>query len=61
MTDVLIVDDDSAFGPELANYVRQEGYSARTASTLQDARLMLAEELPELLLVDLQLPDGSGL
>jgi two-component system response regulator AtoC len=61
MTDVLIVDDDSAFAPELANYVRQEGYSARTAATLQDARSVLAEELPELLLIDLQLPDGSGL
>jgi DNA-binding NtrC family response regulator len=61
MTDVLIVDDDSAFAPELANYVRQEGYSARTAASLQDARSVLAEELPELLLIDLQLPDGSGL
>ncbi|MBA2491049.1 MAG: sigma-54-dependent Fis family transcriptional regulator, partial [Gammaproteobacteria bacterium] len=61
MTDVLIVDDDSAFGPELANYVRQEGYSARTAATLHDARTVLAEGLPELLLIDLQLPDGSGL
>jgi two-component system, NtrC family, response regulator AtoC len=61
MTDVLIVDDDAAFAPELANYVRQEGYSARTASTLQDARSVLAEELPDLLLIDLQLPDGSGL
>jgi DNA-binding NtrC family response regulator len=61
MTDVLIVDDDSAFAPELANYVRQEGYSARTAASLKDARSVLAEELPELLLIDLQLPDGSGL
>src|SRR5680860_313159 len=61
MTDVLIVDDDSAFGPELANYVRQEGYLARTATTLHDARTVLAEGLPELLLIDLQLPDGSGL
>jgi two-component system, NtrC family, response regulator AtoC len=61
MTDVLIVDDDSVFAPELANYVRQEGYSARTAATLQDARAVLSEELPELLLIDLQLPDGSGL
>ncbi|HEX2237352.1 MAG TPA: sigma-54 dependent transcriptional regulator [Gammaproteobacteria bacterium] len=61
MTDVLIVDDDTAFAPELANYVRQEGYSARTAANLQDARSVLAEELPELLLIDLQLPDGSGL
>ncbi|MGH8501333.1 MAG: sigma-54-dependent transcriptional regulator, partial [Gammaproteobacteria bacterium] len=61
MTDVLIVDDDSAFAPELANYVRQEGYSARTAASLRDARAVLAEELPELLLIDLQLPDGSGL
>src|SRR3712207_4340451 len=61
MTDVLIVDDDSVFAPELANYVREEGYSARTASNLRDARSVLAEELPELLLIDLQLPDGSGL
>ncbi|MDQ3732228.1 MAG: sigma-54 dependent transcriptional regulator [Pseudomonadota bacterium] len=61
MTDVLIVDDDAAFAPELANYVRQEGYCARTAATLQDARSLLAEVMPDLLLVDLQLPDGSGL
>jgi DNA-binding NtrC family response regulator len=61
MTDVLIVDDDSVFAPALANYIRQEGYSARTAATLQDARAVLAEESPELLLIDLQLPDGSGL
>jgi DNA-binding NarL/FixJ family response regulator len=58
-----ILEDDLDFG----DYLRQtiEGDAdmelAFLASTVADAMTRFAEEQPDLLLVDMQLPDGSGL
>jgi DNA-binding NtrC family response regulator len=61
MPKALLVDDDDAFVFGLAEAVKREGFEVRTAGTLQDARVALREHDPDALLVDLQLPDGSGL
>ena len=61
MPKALLVDDDEAFVFGLAEAVKREGFEVRTAGTLQDARMALREYDPDALLVDLQLPDGSGL
>ena len=57
----LLVDDDEAFVQGLAEAVRLEGFDVRTAGTLHDARVALREQDVDALLVDMQLPDGSGL
>jgi two-component system response regulator AtoC len=61
MTNVLVVDDDLNFLLGLAEVVRREGFTTTTASTLKDARSELAKNPPDILLIDLNLPDGSGL
>jgi DNA-binding NtrC family response regulator len=61
MLKALLVDDDEGFLLGLAEAVKREGFEVRTAGTLQAARQALREHDPDALLIDLQLPDGSGL
>ena len=61
MADALLVDDDVSFQAALAELVRAEGFSVETAASLDEARTYLREHTPDLALVDLKLPDGSGL
>ena len=57
----LIVDDDLGFQAGLAELVKREGFAVATAGTLKQAREGIAANPPDILLVDLNLPDGSGL
>jgi two-component system response regulator AtoC len=61
MPHALIVDDDLNFQLGLAELVRQEGFTTSTCSSLREAREALARTPPDVLLVDLNLPDGNGL
>ncbi len=58
---VLVVDDEIVFARAVARRLQQIGYVCRVAERLQEARGALAEFTPELVLLDLRLPDGSGL
>ena len=57
----LIVDDDPGFLLGLAELVRREGFTVASAGSLKQAREEIAASPPDILLVDLHLPDGSGL
>ena len=57
----LVVDDDPGFLAGLAELVRREGFAVTSAGSLQQAREEIAANPPDILLVDLHLPDGSGL
>jgi DNA-binding NtrC family response regulator len=57
----LIVDDDPGFLLGLSEVVKREGFAVTGAGTLKQAREEIAVSLPDIVLVDLQLPDGSGL
>jgi len=57
----LIVDDDAGFLLGLAELVKREGFVVARAGSLKQAREEMATNPPHILLVDLQLPDGSGL
>jgi two-component system, NtrC family, response regulator AtoC len=61
MLHALIVDDDLSFQLGLAESVRLEGFTTATASSLVTARQELAKGVPDVLFIDLHLPDGSGL
>src|SRR3989454_9903437 len=61
MPHVLLIDDDVSFQSALAELVRAEGFSVDTAGSLSEARAYLGEHPPDLALVDLRLPDGTGL
>ena len=57
----LIVDDDPGFLLGLSEVIEQEGLTVAGAGSLKEAREEIAKNPPDIVLVDLQLPDGSGL
>jgi DNA-binding NtrC family response regulator len=61
MTSVLVVDDDETIRETLADYFASLGYIARSARTATEGRQSAAEHAPDVVLVDLRLPDASGL
>jgi len=61
MGHALIVEDDADSARMMAALVGAQGFSAATASSLRDARRQLALQQPDVVLLDLRLPDGSGM
>jgi two-component system response regulator AtoC len=57
----LIVDDDRNFSMGLSELVTREGFTTSTAHSLKEARSELSKTYPDVTLVDLNLPDGSGM
>jgi DNA-binding NtrC family response regulator len=57
----LIVEDDADSARMVATLVGARGFSAATAGSLGDARRHMARQQPDLVLLDLHLPDGNGL
>jgi two-component system, NtrC family, response regulator AtoC len=60
MGHALIVDDDSDTAEMLAEMVSSQGFTAATARTMRDARRQLAMHVPDVVFLDLVLPDGKG-
>ncbi|HZF79150.1 MAG TPA: sigma-54 dependent transcriptional regulator [Rubrivivax sp.] len=61
MSHVLVVDDDNDAARMMAALITKRQFTVATANTLRDARRQIALQRPDLLLLDLQLPDGSGM
>jgi len=61
MEHVLIVDDDADSAATMRELVGCERFSVSVAHSLRDARRQIALQQPNLVLLDLQLPDGNGL
>jgi two-component system, NtrC family, response regulator AtoC len=61
MGHALIVEDDADSAQMMARLVGAEGFSAATARSLRDARRLMAMQQPDLVLLDLLLPDGNGM
>jgi two-component system, NtrC family, response regulator HydG len=57
----LIVDDDPEIVKVLTELVEREGFAVTCASALAQAREEIATTVPDIVLVDIHLPDGSGL
>src|SRR5260221_2611394 len=57
----LIVDDDPEIAKVLTELVEREGFAVTCASALAQAREAIATTVPDIVLVDIHLPDGSGL
>jgi len=61
MPHVLVVDDDVDAASNLAELVGKEGFSTSTANSLEEARRQMTFQRPDVVLLDLFLPDGSGM
>lgn len=60
-TTFLIVDDDRVLRDRLARAFRDRGHEVETAAGLADAQEVAARFRPRRAVVDLRMPDGSGL
>jgi CheY-like chemotaxis protein len=58
---ILLVDDHALNLKLLERLFEREGHEVRTAGSLAAAERVLAEEQPAMIVLDLNLPDGSGL
>jgi two-component system response regulator AtoC len=61
MNKVLIVDDDRATSAGMADVVEEWGYEAEVADTMKAGWNAVSRLVPDVAIVDLKLPDGSGL
>ena len=57
---ILIVDDDAELSNLLCELLKKEGWQARGALTIADGAQMVARLQPDVVLLDVMLPDGSG-
>lgn len=58
---VLIVDDDATIRSTLAEAVRAWGYRTVEAESLAETLMVVDREQPDVVLLDVKLPDGSGI
>ncbi len=56
----MVVEDDPAVAELVGLYLRNAGYAVSHAGTAADARALLAEVRPALVVLDLGLPDADG-
>lgn len=61
VSDVLIVDDDEIFSTATQRILSKLGHNAKVAYSVEAARDAVKNESFELLILDIMLPDGSGL
>ena len=61
MARILIVDDDPALRKALGDRMRHWGHAVDDAGDLAAARAAIARRVYDLVMLDLQLPDGSGI
>ena len=59
-TTILVVEDETSIATFVAAYLRNAGYGVKTAATAQAALIQLASDVPALVILDLNLPDGDG-
>ena len=57
---VLIVEDDPWIREILSELLVDEGYRTREASSADEALRLIGEQLPDVVVLDLRLPDRSG-
>ncbi|GBC87866.1 Sensory transduction protein regX3 [bacterium HR12] len=57
---ILLVEDEETISEPLAGHLAREGFQVEVVPTLAQARSALEREMPDLILLDLMLPDGDG-
>jgi DNA-binding response OmpR family regulator len=58
---LLLIDDDAALNGLLAEYFARFGHQLLTATTAAEGRIQLRRESPDLLILDVMLPDADGM
>lgn len=58
---IIVVEDDAAMRRGLEDNLEIEGYHVVTASTMRDGRVAAMKRNPDLIILDVMLPDGDGI
>lgn len=61
MLKILIVEDETNLGQTLLDFLNSEGHSAHWATNAMSARKQYLHIFPDVLLLDIGLPDGNGI
>ena len=61
LTRLLLVDDEPGLREPLAAYLSRQGFAVTEAISAADARQRLAQEVPDLVLLDIMMPGEDGL
>ncbi len=57
---ILVVEDEENARTHIVDYLESEGYEALSAANLEEARSHLEQDNADIVLLDVQLPDGYG-
>lgn len=57
---ILVVDDEEHARSNISTFLSTLGYEVTPAATLEDARNSLKQGIPDIVLLDVRLPDGYG-
>jgi two-component system, OmpR family, response regulator RegX3 len=57
---ILVVEDEASISEPLAAYLVREGFDAEVAPSLAEARASFDRDEPDVVLLDVMLPDGDG-
>lgn len=60
MPEVLIIDDDPSVRDLLSMYLQKEQFGVRTAADGDEALALVAQQRPDLILLDIMMPDMDG-
>ena len=58
---ILIVDDEVGIVDEIRDFLTEEGYDVQTADTVKAGIALVTSFKPDVLIVDMKLPDASGI
>lgn len=61
MNTILLIEDNARIMDTNKEYLEFQGYSVLTASTLLDGRTVLKNHMVDMIILDIMLPDGSGI
>lgn len=61
MLKILLVEDETLFAKSVARRLERDNYDVEITSCIADAQTSLSVALPDILLLDVRLPDGNGL
>jgi DNA-binding NtrC family response regulator len=61
MCKILVVDDDDAIRTTLQNFLLEYGYEASSASNGKEALKLIARDIPDLVIIDLIMPEKEGI
>ena len=58
---ILVVDDQDSIRHFVGHALEDEGYTVRVTGSVREAREAIGQDLPDVAILDLKLPDGNGL